>query len=252
MDNKRKIVAIGGGEIGRPGYAIETEKIDREIIALSGKKRPKLLLLPTASGDSQLYYEVVKKYFGRKLGCETDVLYLFNNQLSRQEIIKKIQSADIIYVGGGNTLRMMRRWRKLGVDKILVKAWENGCIMSGVSAGSICWFEYGNSDSVKSVNKKAQLIRVRGLGMIPASHCPHYDFEKDRRIGIKKMMAKTPGVAICIDNRAAIEIVDNQYRIITDIKNVSAYKVFWQDGKYYQIKLPSHKWGDIGELLRKI
>jgi len=66
-----KIVAIGGGEIGRPGFPVETTKIDKEIIALTGKKNPRLLFIPTASSDSESYYEVVKKHFGKRLGCST-------------------------------------------------------------------------------------------------------------------------------------------------------------------------------------
>lgn len=110
-----KIIAIGGGEIGRPGYPIETEEIDREIIRLSGKKHPKVLFIPTASGDSPLYYETFKKYYGEKLGCKTDVLYLLKTKPSLEEIREKILNSDIVYVGGGNTLRMLKRWRKLGV-----------------------------------------------------------------------------------------------------------------------------------------
>jgi dipeptidase E len=97
---KTKIVAIGGGEIGRPGYRMETISIDKEIIKLSGKKNPKLLFIPTASSDSESYYEVIKKYFGKKLGCKNDVLYLLKNKISKEEIREKIFGTDIVYVGG--------------------------------------------------------------------------------------------------------------------------------------------------------
>ncbi len=95
-----KIVAIGGGEIGRPGTKIETKAIDREIIHLTGKKSPKLLFLPTASGDSEGYYEIVRNYFGKKLGCRVDVLYLIKEKLSKEQIERKILGSDIVYVGG--------------------------------------------------------------------------------------------------------------------------------------------------------
>ena len=72
----KKIVAIGGGKIGQPGYPVETTKIDKEIIRLTGKKNPRLLFIPTASSDSESYFKVVKKHFGKRLGCKTDVLYL--------------------------------------------------------------------------------------------------------------------------------------------------------------------------------
>jgi len=143
MKMKNKIIAIGGGEIGKPNpdggfYPIETLKIDKHSIALTGKKNPKLLFIPTASSDSERYYTTVQKYFS-KLGCKTDVLYLLSNKLHKQEIKKKITSADIIYVGGGNTLKMMNEWRKQGVDDLLKKAHNQGTVMTGVSAGAICW-----------------------------------------------------------------------------------------------------------------
>ena len=186
----KTIIAIGGGEIGRPGYPIETTKIDKEIIKSTGKKNPKLLFIPTASCDSESYYKTVKKHFGQRLGCKTDALYLISKKLNKKEIEEKIFQSDIIYVGGGNTLKMMKIWRKTGVDKILKEAYKKGIILSGISAGSICWFKWGNSDSKKFNNSEANLIRVSGLNLINALHCPHYDIEKDRKSGLKNMMKK--------------------------------------------------------------
>src|SRR4030042_172523 len=102
-----KIVAIGGGEIGRAGYPIETTSIDREIIRLSGKANPRLLFIPTASSDSEKYIETVKAHCGKRLGCRMDSLYLIREKPSRQDIERKILGSDIIYVGGGNTLKML-------------------------------------------------------------------------------------------------------------------------------------------------
>ncbi len=230
----KKIIAIGGGEIGRPGHPVETTKIDKEIIRLSGKKNPKLLFIPTASSDSSGYYQTIFKHFGEKLNCRTDVLYLINNKLTKKEIENKILKSDIVYVGGGNTLKMMMLWRKLNVDKILIKAYEKGIVLSGLSAGSVCWFKYGNSDSRSFNNPKADLIKVKGLGLIDALHCPHYDVEKNRKKGLKKMMEKTKEVAIAMDNCCAIEIIDDKYRIISSKKTANAYKVYWKDNKYYE------------------
>lgn len=230
----KKIVAMGGGEIGRPGYSIETTQIDKEIIRLTGKKNPKLLFIPTASLDSESYYEIVKKYFGKKLGCKVDVLYLIKEKPSRKEIEKKVFGSDIVYVGGGDTLKMMQVWKKNGVDKILKQAHEKGIVLSGLSAGSICWFKWGNSDSKKLANPNADSIKVSGLGFINALHCPHYDIEKNRKVDLKKMMKKTSGVAIAIDNCCAIEIINDEYRIISSKPSAKAYKVYWKGGKYYE------------------
>lgn len=248
----KKIIAIGGGEIGRPGYPTETTQIDKEIIKLSGKKQPKLLFIPTASSDSELYFNTVKKHFGNKLGCKVDVLYLIKENPTKKEIKNKIFNSDIIYVGGGDTLKMMKIWRKIGVDKILVSAYNKGIILSGLSAGSICWFKWGNSDSKRFNNPKANLIKVCGLNLIPVLHCPHYDFEKDRESDLKKMMKKISGVAIAIDNCCAIEIIDDKYRIISSRLSANAYKVYWKSNKYYKELIKKDKvFSPIKNLIKK-
>jgi dipeptidase E len=157
----KAIVAIGGGNVRTRG----TAAIDREIIRLSGKKYPKLLFIPTASSDAERYWNNVRQYFGGFLKCRTGVLFLLRECLSKKQIRGKILTADIVYVGGGNTLMMMRVWRRLGVDRILKQAYEKGIVLSGMSAGSICWFESGHSDSMSFYNpKKWKYIKVKGLG----------------------------------------------------------------------------------------
>lgn len=237
-----KIVAIGGGEIGRPGYSIETEEIDREIIRLSGKQHPRVLFLPTASSDSQSYWETFKGYYGHKLRCQTDVLYLLNNTPTLQEIRQKILGSDIVYVGGGNTLKMLKAWRRLGVDRVLEEAAKKGVILSGLSAGAICWFKYGNSDSLKFGPKKtAKLIKIRGIGFLPSMACPHYDVEKTRRPSLRRMIRIGGGLSIALENCSALEIVDGQYRVITSSRNAQAYKLYRRDGQVVEEKLPKDK-----------
>lgn len=248
----KKIIAIGGGEIGRPGFPVETTAIDKKIIKLTGKKNPKLLFIPTASLDSEGYYKTVEKHFGKKLGCKVDVLYLIKEKLSKKEIEDKIFKSDIVYVGGGNTSKMMKIWKKIGVDKMLIKAYEKGIIMSGVSAGSICWFKHGNSDSKKFTDPNADLIKVKGLGLINALHCPHYNIEAYREPDLKKMMQKTSGIAIAMDNCCALEIIDDRYRIITSKSTTNAYRVYWRAGEYYkEIIKKEKKLKPLKELLVK-
>lgn len=247
-----RIIAIGGGEIGRLGYPVETTRIDREIIRLTGKKNPRLLFVPTASSDSEAYIETVKRHFGKRLGCRIDVLCLLDKKLSKKEIEKKIFAADIVYVGGGNTLKMMNVWRRLGVDEILKKAHKKGILLSGLSAGAICWFRWGNSDSRKFSNPKAGLTKVSGLGLIDALHCPHYDTEKERAADLKKMMRKTSGVAIAIDNCCAIEVVDDKYRIISSKPSANAYKIYWKKGAYHKELIRKEKgFKFLDDLLKK-
>src|SRR3989344_3094889 len=106
-----RIIAIGGGEIGRPGYPVETTEIDKEIIKLTGKKNPRLLFIPTASSDSESYFEIVKKHFGKKLGCRTDVLYLINKKLPKEQIKENQREGDSIF--------RRKRWGNL-----LVQIWN--------------------------------------------------------------------------------------------------------------------------------
>lgn len=221
----KKIVAIGGGEIGSKGFQIETKEIDQEIIRLSGKKSPLVLFIPTASSDSKDYISAFEKYFENNLNCKTDILYL-NDSTKPEYIQSKIFSADIIYVGGGNTLRMMTLWRKLGVDIYLKDAWRKGIVMSGLSAGAICWFDFGHSDSRRFVskNKTWNLIKVKGLGLYNFIFCPHYHFEK-RENDFQSLIKRDGGIGLAFDNKTAIEIVDDNFRILKSNKNAKAYQI---------------------------
>lgn len=213
MKSKRTIVAIGGSD---------SPVINREIIRLSGKKKPKVLFIPTASDDEFHYLAWFQHRFGEDLGCETEVMCLLSENLPQAEIKRMIEMADIIYVGGGNTLKMMRKWRFLGVDSQLKKAYQRGAVMCGVSAGAICWFESGHSDSISYYNpKKWDYIRVKGLGLIDAFFCPHYDNEAlgiPRKKSFQKMLLKFGGCGIAVDNYAAFCFVDDQVKVISEKK----------------------------------
>jgi len=227
-----KIVVIGGGDIKK---FRDTGRLDKETIRLTGKNHPKLLFLPTATSDSEKYLEVVKNHFGKKLGCKVDHLMLIKKKYSNKELTEKILGADMIYVGGGNTLKMMRRWRFLGVDKLLKRAFNSGVVLTGLSAGGICWFDSGHSDSMEIYGQKNwKYINVRGLGLIKGIHCPHFDSHtrgKSRRKDFIKFMSKYSQVGICIDDKCAIEFVDDKYRVISNNKNSKAYKVVRSNGK---------------------
>jgi len=253
-----KIIAIGGGEMGRPKedgkgrYPVETTLIDTEILQLTNKKSPTLLFIPTASYDSQNYYQVVKKHFTKLGFSSVTPLYLSDKSLTKKQIEKIILSHDAIYVGGGDTLRMMNIWRKIGVDRMLKQAYEQGIVLSGLSAGSICWFGYGNSDSRKFSSDSDRLIKVTGLGLIDALHCPHYGAEPHRQADLKRMMKTTSKIAIALDNCAALEVVDNTYRIIKSKPNAKARKIYWEKGKYFvEDILASKSFSDISKLTQK-
>lgn len=173
----------------------------------------------------------MKDYFGGFLKCKTDVLFLVTEPPSKSEIARKILGADIVYVGGGNTLHMMRVWRRLGVDKLLKSAYEKGTVLSGISAGSICWFDSGHSDSMSFYNpRKWKYIKVRGLGLIKGTCCPHYNSMTrgvPRRKHFREMIRKIGGMGIAIENNCAIEFIDGRfYKVIASKKYSRAYRVY--------------------------
>lgn len=236
-----KIVAIGGGDM----RSNETALIDKELIRLTGKKHPRLLFLPTASNDSEGYWDTVRTHFGKALGCKTDVLFLRKEKPTQTEMKQKILSADIVYVGGGNTLSMMRLWRKTGVDLLLRQAYARNIVLCGVSAGSICWFTSGHSDSLSFYHpEKWDYIRVRGLGLLQGIHCPHYDSHTlgvPRKKYFHDMIQKTGGIGIALENNCALECVDDTYRIIASQPHAKAYKVYRKNGKVFTTVLAQKK-----------
>ncbi len=253
----RKIIAIGGGEMGRPHenggfYPVETTAIDQEILIQTAKKNPNLLFLGTASSNAKGYFDVVNKHFS-KLGAKVSNLDLSDKTLNSKSIRQTILSADAIYVGGGNTLKMMTIWRRMGVDKMLLEAHRKGIVLAGLSAGSICWFSYGSSDSRRYSSQSTKLIKVQGLGLIQALHCPHYNIETHRQKDLKRMMKSTYKlVAIALDDCAALEVIDDQYRIIRSNKTAKAYKTYWKKGEYIQEEIPvSKEFKDLNSLVSK-
>lgn len=244
-------IAIGGGSIGYERPA-QTTKIDKEIVARANKKQPRMLFIPTASNDAQTYIDVFNKHFS-KLGCKIETLLLIREQPTKKVIREKIAKADIIYVGGGNTLKMMMLWRKKGVDKELIKAHKKGTIVSGLSAGAICWFQYGNSDSRKYTSKSDNLIRVSSLGIINALMCPHFDTEKNRKQSLRTMMRNTHKiVGLALEENCALEIKDDTYKVLTSKKQAKAYKCFWKNNKYYKQIIPqTTQYQPLNELLDK-
>lgn len=235
------IVVIGGGEIGN----FETFPFDKRIVELTKKKRPKALFIPTASGEPEGYIQRFKKVYGKKLGCRTDVLFLLKTKPTKQELRKKILSSDLIYVGGGNTLKMMKRWRFLGVDKILKEAHKGGIVLSGISAGGICWFEAGHSDSRSFYHPEDwNYIKVSGLGLLKGIHCPHFNGETKgvkRRNNFSNFMKKYSAVGIAIDNHCAMEFIDSKYKVLNAKKSGKAYLVFKKRNKMMIKEIPKDR-----------
>jgi len=169
----KRILALGNAE--PPDYAI-----NQYIVQLSQKQAPRLCFIGTASGESEDYYQAIAEAFSA-FGCQTKQLSLFKPPTA--DLQDYLLSTDIIYVGGGNTRSMLALWREWGLDVILRKAWDAGILLCGPSAGSICWFEHGVTDSVPG-----QMNPIQCLGFLPGSNCPHYDSEPMRRPSYTEMI----------------------------------------------------------------
>ena len=193
--HSKNIVAIGGGGFGRSLGSLEIEKY---IISLISKKRPKICFIPTASGDSSLYKLNFYRAFS-KLDCITSHIDFFSRTENLEE---KVLTQDIIYVGGGNTKSMLAVWKEWNLHHILRDAYEKGIVMSGVSAGAICWFEKGITDSFA---EKLNIIDC--LGLVEGISCPHFDEEKEREPYVNGVIQREIiESCICIEGNCALHI----------------------------------------------
>ena len=192
----RHLVAMGGG-----GFLMEPDNpcLDDYVLHLADAPRPRICFIPTASGDAPEYATKFYDSYARR--AEASHLYLFGRP--RTDMASLLASQDIIYVGGGNTANMLAVWRVHGVDRMMRDAWERGVILTGVSAGMICWFECGVTDSF------GPLAALRdGLGLLPGSACPHYDGEKDRRPTYQRLVRGGFPAGYAADDGAALHFVD--------------------------------------------
>lgn len=171
------------------------------------------------------------------MGCDVDDLLLHDNPIAYEEIEKKIRNADLIYVGGGNTLHMLEVWRERGVDKLLIEAHNQGTVLSGISAGAICWFEYGHSDSLRTGEEREfDFIRIEALGILKGIHCPHFN-EELRSQDFPRMIKGTNLVGIALEDHSAMIFEDQSYRVMTTRKDAHAYRIMNRDGDLLQEKL---------------
>ena len=232
------IVAIGGGDVS----TLVTQPIDEEIIKLSGSSNPNALFIPTASSDSVENWEGFDRAYRESYACDTDVLYLLGQAPSHESIAEKIGWADVIYVGGGNTLKMMRRWRRLGVDDLLRSAYSEGAVLCGVSAGAICWFDSGHSDSMSFYSPDDwSYIAVTGMGLLSGLACPHYNGETagiPRRQDFHDMLKRKGGNGLAIDNDCAVAFTSDGYRVIAATPGAGAYSLYVQRGEVVERSLP--------------
>lgn len=224
----KQIIAMGGG-----GFSMEPDHLalDQYILEQSVRSKPKVCFLPTASGDSENYIGRFYQAFQR-LECKPDHLSLFKPPCSdlRSFLMKK----DIIYVGGGNTRNMLVLWKEWGLGLILREAWENGVILAGLSAGAICWFEEGVTDS------SGDLRELQALGFLPGSFCPHYDGEAERRPVYHRLISENKlQEGYAADDGVALHYKNDQlFRSVSSRETAKGYRVFDTEEGVRETELP--------------
>ncbi len=155
--------------------------LDRYVLATAGVDTPRVCFVGTASGDAQSFIDRFYASFSTLRSIPSHLSLL---KLEPGDWRGKVLEQDVIYVGGGNTRALLVLWREWGLDRVLREAWESGVVLAGISAGSICWFEQGLSDSVRA----GEVLPLTCLGFLEGSNCPHYDGEPERRPAYRKFV----------------------------------------------------------------
>jgi dipeptidase E len=212
----RQIVAFGGG-----GFSMEAGNplLDDYVLGLSGKPRPKVCFLPSASGDADHYIVRFYRAFDAAR-CEPSHVSLFRREAGAPDLRAHLLDQDVIYVGGGSVISLLGVWRAHGLDVLLREAWINGVVLCGVSAGSLCWFR----EAVTAFHGEPQ--RVAGLDLLPWSNTVHYDGEQARDRSYRRFLVDglCPGYAA--EDGAALHFVGERLvRAVSSRPHARAYRM---------------------------
>ncbi len=212
----RQILAIGGAAIPE---ALDNLLLIEYFLSLTKRKKPRVCFIGAAHGDADAGR--LRFYAGfSQFNCTPTHLLLFAR--TPRDLESFVLEHDAIYVGGGNTRSMLAVWREWQLDVYLRKAYERGIVLGGASAGSICWFEQGVTDSIAG-----PLTALDCLGFLPGSNCPHYDSEVLRRPTYRKMVAGGKIIeGVAADDGAALHYVDGKLlRAVANRPRAKAYRL---------------------------
>ena len=209
-----QILALGG--LGEDDDS--AGRLVRFALGLTGKERPRVCLVPTATNELPEY--TVRFY--ENLSGVADCSHVSFFPWPRADLREHVLAQDVIFVSGGNTANLLAIWRAHGFDEIIREAWEQGIVLAGSSAGMICWFEAGVTDSFGP-----QLEGMRdGLGFLPGSACPHYDGEEQRRPVYTRLVASGFPAGMAADDAVGLHYVGTELReAVTVREGAHAYRV---------------------------
>lgn len=201
----RRIIAIGGGELRERTTLAIDEYIANLAKERAGERRANALFIPTASHDFMPYYNTFHKVYTGLFNIKTDVALTVFKEVDLEKLKGKFEKADMIYVGGGDTVFMIDSWKQSGMLSLLKDAYERGVIIAGLSAGAICWFTDMYTDSEKALGEGEKYAMFKGLGWVDGTISPHYgarmlDFDK----------------IVCYNNFRALGLEDNSALVIEE------------------------------------
>ena len=226
------IVALGGG-----GFSMEPDNplLDDYVLDLARRDHPRVCFVPTASGDSEDYVQRFHEAFAGR--AKTSELTLF--RLDGRDVRGFLLHQDVIYVGGGSTVNLLALWRAHGLDVLLAEAGEAGVVLAGISAGALCWFEAGVTDSYGPLRPIHD-----GLGLLPGSFCPHYDGEPGRREAYRSAVADGLPAGLAADDGVAAHFVDGVlHSAVASRSNGTLHRVDRCNGRVLQTALPTRYLG---------
>ena len=219
---------MGGG-----GFSMEPDNpaLDLYVLAQTRKRTPSVSFLATATGDADGYIERFYEAF-KAHRCRPSHVPLFRRT---PDLKQALLTQDVIYVGGGNTKSMLAVWRDWDVPRLLRQAWTNGTVLAGISAGAICWFRMGVTDSWGK-----GLTGMPCLGLLPGTCCPHFDGEPERRPALHRLVTRgaVPN-ALALDDGAAAHFVEQRLlRVVTSRPHARAYTVRRRGTNVVETALP--------------
>ena len=206
---EKRIIAIGGGEIKNK----TTLEIDRYVASLIKERanggRGNALFIGTASHDSMPYFNSFRKTYTSVFDIKVDCALIVYGEMNIEKIKNKIEVCDCIYIGGGDTVYMLEKWKESGMLDLILKAYNDGKIICGLSAGAICWFNDMFTDYEIMRGESSEYVMKKGLNVLPFTMCPHFNERKDDfyKVIKKDNIEK----AYCVENNSAIEFINGEF-----------------------------------------
>jgi dipeptidase E len=239
MARRPQIVAFGGG-----GFSMEpgNRLLDDYVLSLTGAERPRVCFVPTASGDADHYIVRFYRAFPSSI-CEPSHVSLFRRDKGcgiDADVAGHLLAQDLIYVGGGSVLSLLGVWRAHGLDDALRRCWQQGTVLCGLSAGSLCWF----SEAITAFHGRPQ--RVDGLGLLPWSNCVHYDGESCRRSAYLDAVVDGMAPGYAAEDGAALRFVGAELaEVVSSRPAARAFRVEAVDGAARETPLQAVRLGEV-------